>query len=135
MVTSHAWRSTRPTRSTFSMENDMANEQNLRPGEYKFTQEEAKKGGIASGKARREKKLMREAFEELLSREYHDQAGNVLDGTSALAAKVFKQAMDGDLKAFEIIRDTTGQKPVERVETVEISPETYERVARALEGE
>lgn len=117
----------------------MANDQNLVPFTSDQSRDEAKKngkkGGIASGEARRKKKLMREAFEELLSRDYHDQAGNVLDGTSALAAKVFKQAMDGDLKAFEIIRDTTGQKPVERVETVEISPETYERVARALEGD
>ena len=31
----------------------MANEQNLRPSEYKLSQEEAKKGGINSGKARR----------------------------------------------------------------------------------
>ena len=118
----------------------MANEHNLTansrtPSERR---ESARKAGIASGEARRRKKLMREAFDELLSREYnqHDRDGNVvgkLDGTSALAAKVFKQAMDGDLKAFEIIRDTTGQKPVERVETVEISQETYERVARALE--
>lgn len=113
----------------------MANEQNLKMGgeAHKLTVEEASKGGKASGEARRRKKLMREAFEELLSREYHDREGNKLDGTSALAAKVFKQAMDGDLKAFEIIRDTTGQKPVERVETVEISEETYERVAKALE--
>lgn len=113
----------------------MANEQNLIPQAHKITVEEASRGGRKSGESRRRKKLMREAFEELLSRDYHDQAGNVLDGTSALAAKVFKQAMDGDLKAFEIIRDTTGQKPVERVETVEISPETYERVARVLGGE
>lgn len=110
----------------------MANEQNLT---HKLTVNEQRAGGIASGKARREKKLMREAFEELLQKDYHDPNGNTLDGTSALALKVFKQAMDGDLRAFEIIRDTTGQKPVERVETVEISPETYERVARALEGD
>lgn len=113
----------------------MANEQNLRPIE--LTHEEAvkngRKGGVASGEARRKKKLMREAFEELLEKQYTDSQGTSIDGTSALAAKVFKQAMDGDLKAFEIIRDTTGQKPVERVETVEISEETYERVARALE--
>lgn len=113
----------------------MANEQNLIPQAHELTVEEASRGGRASGEARRKKKLMREAFDELLSRDYHDQAGNVLDGTSALAAKVFKQAMDGDLKAFEIIRDTTGQKPVERVETVEISPEVYERVQRFLEGD
>lgn len=114
----------------------MANEQNLIPNSERTESERkeiARLGGKASGEARRRKKLMREAFEELLSRDYHDQSGNVLDGTSALAAKVFKQAMDGDLKAFEIIRDTTGQKPVERVETVEISQETYERVAKALE--
>ena len=111
----------------------MANEQNLIPQAHKLTVEEASKGGKASGAARRKKRLMREAFEELLEREYESKNGEKLDGTSALALRVFRQAMDGDLKAFEIIRDTTGQKPVERVETVEISPETYERVARALE--
>lgn len=115
----------------------MANEQNLRPIE--LTHEEAvkngRKGGVASGEARRKKKLMREAFEELLEKQYTDSQGTPIDGTSALAAKVFKQAMDGDLKAFEIIRDTTGQKPVERVETVEIAPEVYERVQMFLEGD
>jgi len=33
----------------------MANEQNLRPSEYKLSREEAKKGGIASGESRRRK--------------------------------------------------------------------------------
>ena len=36
----------------------MANEQNLRPGEYKLSVEEAKKGGINSGKARRQSKTL-----------------------------------------------------------------------------
>lgn len=112
----------------------MANEQNLRPIE--LTHEEAvkngRKGGVASGEARKKKRLMREAFEELLAREYHDASGKTLDGTELLALKVFKQAMDGDLKAFEIIRDTTGQKPIERIETVEIPPETYARVDAIL---
>ncbi|MBR1445482.1 MAG: hypothetical protein IJ586_08560 [Alloprevotella sp.] len=113
----------------------MANEQNLKPGgeAHRLTVEEASKGGKASGEARRKKRLMREAFEELLEREYESADGSMVDGTSALAIRVFREAMKGDLKAFEIIRDTTGQKPVERVETVEISEETYERVARALE--
>jgi len=44
----------------------MAREDNLRPGEYKFTLEEHKKGGIASGKARREKKTMKQTLEMLL---------------------------------------------------------------------
>lgn len=45
----------------------MANEQNLRPGEYKFTHEEHKKGGIASGKARREKRDRHKRIQELFA--------------------------------------------------------------------
>ena len=45
----------------------MANEQNLRPGEYKLSQEEAKKGGINSGKARREKRDRHKRIQELFA--------------------------------------------------------------------
>lgn len=114
----------------------MANEQNLKMGgeAHKLTVEEASRGGKASGEARRKKKLMREAFDELLSREYHDREGKVLDGTSALAAKVFKQAMDGDLKAFEIIRDTTGQAAPKKVIMAEIDQATIDEVERMVLG-
>ena len=45
----------------------MANEQNLRPSEYKLSQEEAKKGGINSGKARREKRDRHKRIQELFA--------------------------------------------------------------------
>jgi len=45
----------------------MANEQNLRPGEYKLSQEEQKKGGINSGKARREKRDRHKRIQELFA--------------------------------------------------------------------
>ncbi|MBO5726525.1 MAG: hypothetical protein J6S00_05645 [Clostridia bacterium] len=45
----------------------MANEQNLRPGEYKLTQEQAKKGGINSGIARKKKKNTAELINAMLS--------------------------------------------------------------------
>ena len=50
----------------------MANEQNLRPSEYKLSQEEAKKGGINSGKARREKKTIQKILADLLDSEIKD---------------------------------------------------------------
>lgn len=50
----------------------MANEHNLRPSEYKLSQEEAKKGGINSGKARREKKTIQKILSELLDSEIKD---------------------------------------------------------------
>lgn len=51
----------------------MANEQNLRPSEYKLSQEEAKKGGINSGKSRREAKKRGEVWREIMSLKITDE--------------------------------------------------------------
>lgn len=110
----------------------MANEQNLIPQAHKLSVEEASKGGKASGESRRRRKAFSEAFDMLLQKEFADQDGNVLTGVEAIAAKTFQAAMNGDLKAMQIIRDTVGEMPVQRVETVEISEETYRRVEEAL---
>lgn len=73
-------------------------------------------GGIASGKARRRKKLLRECLEELLERETVGENGEKMSGAEAVSVKLFQQALAGDLKAFEIVRDTAGQKPIEKVQ-------------------
>lgn len=101
----------------------MANEQNLRPSEHVFTQEEAKKGGINSGKARRKRKAMREAFEELLQRQYTDREGRETDGVTALTTRVYQKALEGDMKAVQFIRDTVGEMPVQRVQVDTIDPQ------------
>lgn len=93
----------------------MANEQNLKTPTSKEARENGRKGGIASGEARRRKKLLRECLEELLDKDITDKSGNTMTGAEAMAVKVFQQALKGDLKAFEIVRDTAGQKPVENV--------------------
>lgn len=117
----------------------MANEQNLVPFTSDQSREEAqkngRKGGIASGKARRERKAFAEAFEVLLKRDFTDQNGNRLQGVDAIAAKTFQAAMNGDLKAMQIIRDTVGEQPVQRVEVDTIPKETYDRVMSVLEEE
>ena len=110
----------------------MANEQNLIPQAHKLTVEEQSKGGKASGKARRRRKLMREALDELLSREYTDRSGNQIQGVEAISMKAFQAAMDGDLKAIEFIRNTCGEAPIQRVEVDTIDPQARERVERIL---
>lgn len=111
-----------------------ANEENLNPVRTKEeARERGRNGGIASGKARRAKRELRECLNELLEREYSGTDGRTMSGAELVSVKLFMRARDGDIRAFEVLRDTVGQKPVERVETVEISQETYERVARALE--
>lgn len=115
----------------------MANEENLKPFTSEQNREEAakngRKGGKASGVARRKRKAMREAFEELLNRKYTNSQGQEVDGVTLLCLKQFQNAVDGDLRAFAVIRDTVGEMPVQRIETMEIPPEAYENVMRALE--
>ena len=94
----------------------MANEQNLRPSEYKLSQDEAKKGGIASGEARRRKSDIRLALEALLEKDISDKNGNVMTTTEAIALKQIGKALKGDTKAFEVVRDTVGQKPTEKLD-------------------
>lgn len=102
----------------------MANEQNLRPSEYKLSQEEAKKGGIASGEARRRKRDIRLALEALLEKDYADKSGKSLSGAEAIALKQIEKALRGDTKAFEVVRDTVGQKPIDRIEVATINDTT-----------
>lgn len=87
----------------------MANEQNLIPFTSDQSREEAKKngrkGGIASGKARRENKLIRERILERMGESDWD---TMIDNLI--------QRASNDTKSFEVLRDTIGQKPTEQIE-------------------
>lgn len=88
----------------------MANEQNLKPiRKGDLSSEELKKrqrnGGIASVKARRENKLLKDAILERMGEADWDEMVDALIG----------RAKETD-KAFEILRDTIGQKPSEKVD-------------------
>lgn len=113
----------------------MANEQNLRPSEYKLSQEEAKKGGIASGEARRRKRDIRLALEALLEKEYKGKDGKTLTGAEAIAIKQMEKALKGDTRAFEVIRDSSGQKPVEKVMIADVDQDVINEVEKAVLGE
>ena len=65
----------------------MANEQNLRPSEYKLSQEEAKKGGLNSGKARRAKKQRGDILREIVNTEITNE--KMLNNLRALG--IFKE--------------------------------------------
>jgi hypothetical protein len=107
----------------------MANEQNLKPCEHKFTQEEAKKGAQKSAEARRKKRDLRLAVQALLEADVKDKrTGETMSGAEALAMAQYRKALKGDTKAFEVLRDTSGQKPVEKVEQVNIDGEYLDKV-------
>lgn len=110
------------------------NEQNLLKGEdaHKLTAEEASKGGKASGEARRRKRDIRLALEALLEKDVTDKAGNVLSGAEAIALKQMQKALKGDTRAFEVVRDTSGQAVVQKVMVAEVSQEVINEVEKMV---
>ncbi len=95
------------------------NPQNMRPMNT-LTVEEQKKiasaGGKASGKARRNKAMLRDCLQVLMEKKMLDENGKKITGAEALSVEVFQKALAGDMKAWELLRDTAGQKPVDKVE-------------------
>jgi hypothetical protein len=85
----------------------MANNENLRVLTSEEAREIGKKGGIASGKARAERKTLKEELLLLLSQ------GNTQE---KISLSLIAQAMEGNTKAFEVIRDTVGEKPTDKIE-------------------
>lgn len=110
----------------------MANEQNLIRRE--LTTEEARKigtkGGIASGKARRERKAIKEQMEMLLSlpiksnkiKQQLQELGipeSEMTNQMAMIIQMYQTAIKGgknSVSAFNSIRDTIGEKPKEVVQ-------------------
>ena len=110
----------------------MANEQNLVPQAHVLTVDEQSKAGIASGEARRRKRDIRLALEALLEKTYKGKAGEELSGAEAIAVKQMEKALKGDTRAFEVVRDSAGQKPVEKVMVAEVSQDVIDEVERAI---
>jgi hypothetical protein len=108
---------------------------NLIPQAHTLTVEEQSLGGKKSGEARRQKKMLREAFEDLLNKDFKiGKNGETVTGAERLAMEVFKKALNGDLKAFELVRDTAGQKPIEKVVLADIDNDVINEVERMVES-
>lgn len=119
----------------------MPNEDNLKPFNSNQSREEAKKngrkGGKKSGEVRRQKKTMREMLDYLLEKELTSKNGEKATTLEAMMTAMIKQGLNGNVKAVEFIRDTTGQKPTEKVEatnaTITVTDEkTIESVMNKL---
>ncbi len=95
----------------------MANEQNLRAPTTDEARERGRKGGKASAAKRAARKTFREGLLLLLNEPLKDKAGNLTTNTTqdAIIAALVKRAANGDTRAFEMIRDTIGEKPVQDI--------------------
>lgn len=96
----------------------MANEQNLIPNSERTPnelREMARNGGLASGEARRKRKTLKEELLLMLS------DGDIQE---KISLALINEAINGNnagsvTKAFEVIRDTIGERPVEKVQATQ----------------
>lgn len=104
-----------------------------------FTSEQAreagKKGGRKSGQTRRERKTLREDLLSLLSDKITDESGRDTQTQVAISVSLVKQALNGNTKAYEIIRDTIGEKPVENVNIVSCDFSALDEAFQRLAGD
>ena len=106
----------------------MANEQNLIPNSERTPselREMARNGGLASGEARRKRKTLKEELLLMLSEGETQQS---------VTLALIEKAMSGDTKAFEVIRDTIGEKPVDKVMIADVEPSVIAEVEAMVNG-
>jgi len=111
----------------------MANEKNLIPFNERTESEQraiAIAGGKASGESRRARKTLKEELLLLLS---------VGDTQQNVSVALIQKALDGDTKAFEVLRDTIGEKPTDKVEAtqtvIDMSKFTTDEIKAMLDDE
>lgn len=93
----------------------MANEKNLIPFSERSEKEQReirRKGGLRSGEVRRERRRLQDIVRAMLDAKSIDDPDQTV--SEALVASMIESAMAGDVKAFIALRDTAGEKPVER---------------------
>lgn len=117
----------------------MANEENLIPFTSEQSRELAKKngskGGKASAEARKKRKAMKEQMEMLLNLPLKDEKTRAflesmgidtasMDNQMALVVSTFQNAIRGDMKAVNIVREIIG----ERVQEISVTQVTDAKV-------
>lgn len=110
-------------------QSDTSSKNLFRKGEAR-TKEAGRKGGIASGKARRERKSMEEDLKVLLNLSldrgkitdidsagsYQDLLGANITVQQSILLKIIQAALVGDVRAAQYLRDTAGEMPVRKVD-------------------
>lgn len=86
--------------------------------------ETARKGGLRSGEVRREKADLKRQMQIWLDADVaRDANGNYLTGAEYMVQIAVQEMKKGNPKFWELIRDTAGQKPIDRIQIAEIDAE------------
>jgi len=115
----------------------------MHPNSRKALEENRHKGSFTAGNAvemseksaekKRQMKSFREQFAAELAAEIvrRDEFGNITDKTTvkdAITKQIVQKALRGNTRAFELIRDTIGEKPADNIIVTEIDPDVAKEV-------
>jgi hypothetical protein len=90
---------------------------------FRTGDERAKAAGIASGAARREKGDLRRLCQLWMEEEVGtDKDGNKITGGQMMVRVAVKEVAKGNPRFWELLRDTAGFKPVDKVMVSEVEP-------------
>ena len=93
------------------------------------------KGGKASGKARAEKAdFKRKCQIWMESTVAHDELGRPLTGADLMVAVAGREIKEGSSRFWELMRDTAGFKPVDKVMVAEVEQDTIDEVESMVLG-
>ena len=101
-------------------------DENLRPGEYKLSQEDAKKGGIRSGQVRKQKKTVDEDLRKWADSEVIGEKNiktlqalglsEEATNRTLLVIPLIKKASRGDTKAMQMVLELLGEDKKKELE-------------------
>lgn len=100
-------------------------DENLRPCEYKLSQEEAKKGGVRSGQVRKQKKTVAEYLRKWADSEVSEKDKKVLQALglseeatnrTLLVVPLIKKITQGDTKALQMALELLGEDKKKELE-------------------
>lgn len=110
----------------------MPNSGNLRIQSSTEARRNGKTGGIRSGQERRRRRQLCDDLRVLLE---SPAPGSAETCQHEICIALIAKALKGDTKAFEIIRDTVGEKPAERITLAQIDQTTIDEVEKMVLGQ
>lgn len=101
--------------------NSLANLVEYKKGDTTDKAKNGRLGGIKSGESKRRMKTFREELQALLEAEFKNAKGESTTVQTNINSALILKAAKGDVRAYEVIRDTLGQKPKDEKEVVVVA--------------
>ena len=95
--------------------------------------ENGRKGGLKSGQVRREKADFKKKCQIWMETEVaKDKKGNPMTGADLMIAVAGKGIKEGSTRFWELMRDSAGYKPIEKVMVAEVDQSVIDEVEAAV---